>query len=182
MSKIAEALAKAKERTGNTTAPFLPGQIPTETTRAKAKQDTLRKAAHHERKWLILLSITALLAAALFWTNRDTATAKPPRTTPGPAPIKSPEPEPSAPAALALPPRNGAAPAFPTPEPRTDTYRTVNELVISAVLPGEKPRIMHQGRIINAGEDITAELIFAGIQDGQIVFNDRRGAIYLRRY
>ena len=97
-------------------------------------------------------------------------------------PDPAPPPEPAGPPALVLPARNGAGPAAPAVEPRADTYRTVNELVITAVLPGEKPRLMYQGRIVNAGEPVGEELVFAGVQDGQVVFNDRRGAIYVRRY
>ncbi|MBC8012367.1 MAG: hypothetical protein H7067_19980, partial [Burkholderiales bacterium] len=74
----------------------------------------------------------------------------------------------------------------PTPvrvvPPNAELYRTVNTLVISAVLPGDQPRLMHKGRIVQVGDTLEGELIFAGIQDGQLVFNDRRGAIYVRRY
>ncbi len=188
MSKIAEALAKAKERTGTTTAPFLTGQTAQIAAQQKAKQEALRKARNHQRLWLILLSVAAVLTAVMLWTQLGSpqeelpplaaAATRPPEPAPAPEPTTATE----APAVLALPPRAGGTPAEAGPEPRADTYRMVNELVITAVLPGEKPRLMYQGRIINAGETVADELIFAGVQDGQVVFNDRRGAIYLRRY
>jgi hypothetical protein len=186
MSKIAEALAKAKERTGTTTAPFLIGQTGLIAAQEKAKQEALRKARNHQRLWVALLSVAAVLTTVMLWTQFGASNAK--QNAPmvaaaqQPAPAPAPPPEPAGPPALVLPARNGAGPAAPAVEPRADTYRTVNELVITAVLPGEKPRLMYQGRIVNAGEPVGEELVFAGVQDGQVVFNDRRGAIYVRRY
>ncbi len=188
MSKIAEALAKAKERTGTTTAPFLTGQTSLIAAQEKAKQEALRKARNHQRLWVVLLSIAAILTAVMLWNRLGSANAEPAvpvvaaAPQPAPAPAPAPPPEPAGPPALVLPARNGAAPAVPVVEPRADTYRTVNELAITAVLPGEKPRLMYQGRIVNAGESVGDELVFAGVQDGQVVFNDRRGAVYVRRY
>lgn len=182
MSKIAAALAKAKERTGTTTAPFITDQVAQRAALEKAKQESLRKANKRQHRWIVLLSIAAMLTAGLFWEKLKQPAVTPPQVIPEPAPVKEPEPEPVQPPPLNLPPRDGAAATMATPEPSSDLYLSVNELVISAVLPGEKPRIMHQGRIINVGEKISGELVFAGVQDGQIVFNDQRGAIYLLRY
>lgn len=198
MSKIAEALAKAKERTGTTTAPFLVGPpggggllppVPSN------KEALLRKARRTQRFWLILTSVVAVITTFLIWQRLTPDKARATAVVPSAPPVSAPAPEPAAPAhaPLALPPpktdpaaTTTAPAAAPAPArvvpPNAELYRTVNALVISAVLPGDQPRLMHKGRIVQIGDNVEGELVFAGIQDGQLVFNDRRGAIYIRRY
>jgi hypothetical protein len=200
MSKIAEALAKAKERTGTTTAPFLTGRsgppgLPPPTP--GNKDALLRKARRTQLFWLVLTSVAAVITGFVLWQRL--APEKRPATAPaGAQPASSPStahaptstapvPTPSAPAAahVATTAPAGAQPA-PAPAraipPNAELYNTINTLVISAVLPGAQPRLMHKGRIVQVGEPIEGELVFAGLQDGQLMFTDRRGAVYLRRY
>lgn len=190
MSKIAEALAKAKERTGTTTAPFLvPGGVGAsnpDAPEAKAKAKALRKARNTQLFWIILLSVSAVLTALVIWNRLKTAAllpSEPPVVASDPAPAESP-PIVAAPGPVT--PTSGPVSTVPVTNtaaaPRADLYNTVNALVITAVLPGESPRLMHQGRIVAVGEPVEGELVFRGVQDGKLVFQDRRGAVYLRRY
>jgi hypothetical protein len=68
------------------------------------------------------------------------------------------------------------------PVPRLELQTMVNGFVFSAVMPGERPRLMFHGRIVGVGERVSGEIVFAGIHEGRLVFNDAQGAIYLRRY
>lgn len=205
MSKIAEALAKAKERTGTTTAPFLIGARPPGPPGSPGspgpggpgeppKPDKLRRARNKQRIWLTLLTIAAIITGLLLWKRlaEMRASSAPSRTPAAPAP--EPSAAPAAPgssdrpvsASSAVPanPDAQAAPpaANPAVQPRADTYDLVNNLSITAVLPGERPRLSYKGRIINAGEVIDHDLVFAGIREGRLVFLDARGATYTRRY
>ena len=197
MSKIAEALAKAKERTGTTTAPFLTGAHPPGggVPLDPAKADKLSRARMRQRFWIILLSIATVLTALLIWkqlkevrAEPDSSVAPPPPANPpstgGDAPSRPtpPLPDPATPAPP-LPPAEPAAPAVnPAAAPRAELHTLVNNLAITAVLPGEKPRLMYKGRIVNVGETVENDLVFAGIREGRLVFIDSRGAPYSRRY
>lgn len=192
MSKIAAALAKAKERTGTTTAPFLvgtPGGGGLLPPASGEKEALLRKARRTQRFWLILTSVVAVITTFLIWQRLTPDKSRATAVASSPPPLSAPASEPAAPAhaPLALPPpKNDPAGTTPAPArvvpPNAELYRTVNALVISAVLPGDQPRLMHKGRIVQIGDTVEGELVFAGIQDDQLVFNDRRGAIYVRRY
>ncbi len=203
MSKIAEALAKARERTGTTSAPFMAGNagvppVPVST----ANKEALRKASRAQLFWIFLTIAVGCVTGLIIWTRlypdrslrsgAESAAPAPPCATPLLAPTGPSPSAPSAPAAVVLPPRSVASadgtPTAPLPgaaplvAPGAELYRVVQGFVISAVLPGDQPRLMYQGRVVHVGDAMDADLLFAGIQDGQIVFNDRRGAIYVRRY
>lgn len=211
MSKIAEALAKAKERTGTTTAPFLTGARPPGPPGPPGvtgpggpvdppQPDKLRRARNKQRMWLTLLTIAAIITGFLLWKRlsemgspsdspgtTSTSVAAPEATPPGPAAPSGPaasNPPPPAPGAVAVRPATQPPPpaANPSAVPRVDTYDLVNNLSITAVLPGERARLSYKGRIINVGEVIDHDLVFAGIRDGRLVFLDARGATYTRRY
>ena len=191
MSKIAEALVKAKERTGTTIAPFFttgsagtPALPPVDEAKAKA----LRKARNTQRFWVALLSVAAILTFLVIW-NRLHSDAPPGPSVANPPPPAAAKPE-SAPATqvptaatpkVETPGRDPSA-AASSAVPRIETYNAVNALVITAVLPGERPRLMYKGRIVAVGEPVEGELDFAGVQDDRLVFTDRRGAVYTRRY
>jgi pyruvate/2-oxoglutarate dehydrogenase complex dihydrolipoamide acyltransferase (E2) component len=164
MSKIAEALAKAKERTGTTTAPFVTGHQAANPAPARAFQD-------NNRLWLAILSLVFLGIAGVIWMQLKPVAL--PEEVVAPAPTEITATAPVVPAPPAAP---------PAPTPRADLVTVVNGLVISAVLPGERPRLMMDGRIIQPDESVDPELVFAGVQDGHVLFRDARGAVYSRKY
>lgn len=186
MSKIAEALAKAKERTGTSTAPFIAGHPPSVPGGGPSDPATariLKKARDRQRVWIALLTVAVALTAFVLWDQlrgvrdllaKDEAQpelpvdANPYSTDPFASPVDAAD-------APASPPANLAA-------PRPELYDTVNLLVITAVLPGERPRLMYEGRIIAVGDTVSGELTFAGIHEGRVIFRDQRGALYARRY
>ena len=194
MSKIAEALVKAKERTGTTIAPFFAAGstgAPPPPPVDQAKEKALRKARNTQRFWVALLSVAAVLTLLVIWNrlNSEAPHGAPVAAAPSPAPSPAAKPEPAAHAqpAPATPPKPETTPLVLSPSassaaPRLEIYNVVNALVITAVLPGERPRLMYKGRIVAVGEPVEGELVFAGVQDERLVFNDRRGAIYTRRY
>lgn len=188
MSKIAEALAKAKERTGGTAAPFM-GGAPILTAEAAAQKKASLRRARRRQRFRLILSAGALLATALIlWLRFEDELRVKPVSTSGaesaseaPASAESPrrvEPVNQAPPTVILPSTEGGMAI----EPRLTTQGEVDALVFSAVMPGERPRLMYRGRIVNVGERVAGELVFAGIHDGRLVFNDAQGAVYLRRY
>jgi hypothetical protein len=195
MSKIAEALAKAKERTGHTTAPFMSGAPVTPVAVSEKKAAALRKARRLQRFWLVLSSVALVLTAFILWERFGDI--EPPEavkntTTPS-GEVSSPVSErPSrlelvteAPVPVVLPTENAGeagSVAGTAPEARGELQAVVNAWVFTAVMPGERPRLMYKGRIVGVGERVEGELVFAGIHDGRLVFNDAQGAIYQRRY
>ncbi len=199
MSKIAEALAKAKERTGHTTAPFLLGTPAVSVDVLAKKEAALRRARRMQRFWVALSSLALALTAFIIWTRlqdmkaarmSDTATEGAEAVASEAAPVSG---APSrvelvseAPLPVVLPTASeeaGLARGEETPAaPRLEVQAEVNALVFTAVLPGERPRLMYKGRIVGVGERVEGELIFAGVHEGRLVFNDAAGAIYLRRY
>jgi len=196
MSKIAEALAKAKERTGQTTAPFMFG-APVQSEEAVAKKNAaLRRARRLQRFWLVLCSVALGLTGFVLWVQFAEEIAKAPGESAAPpvevsvsgfqAPAK-----PSrivlvneAPVAVVLPDEAGnaaGASAVIAPAARLELQALVDAWIFTAVMPGERPRLVYKGSIVNVGQRVEGELVFAGIHDGSLVFNDARGVIYLRR-
>lgn len=177
MSHIAQALAKAKERTGHTTAPFMtPGGVlpPPGMDRSAASAAAIRQAQKRQRFWLVLALVSLPLTAFIFWTQaRSLFASKPPADTTVPVA----KPVAAAPA---------TTPAVPVPVvapvPRPEIAQAVSSLAISAVMPGDPVRIMLAGRVIRAGQSIDGGLTFRGIADGQLQFTDASGALYTRRY
>lgn len=176
MSNIAEALAKAKERTGTTSAPFLLPNVARPV--APIKNDAvLRKARIHHGFWVALLSLALVGTAFVIREKLNSVEAYGPGDTAAQtAGVPQENHGTGSPTAVSTPV------ARDLPATREDLYRTVNELVFTAVLPGEKPRLLYQGRIINIGEAVEGQLVFAGTHDGLIEFTDRRGARYTLRY
>lgn len=200
MSKIAEALAKAKERTGHTTAPFMSGAPVAPALMSEKKAAALRKARRVQRFWLVLSSVALVLTVVIIWTRLDEAKqGGVPEPAAGAATAASGERAPTAnpagpsrvelvteaPVAVVLPAEGGetaGANGSAGAAPKVELQAEVNALVFTAVMPGERPRVMYKGRIVGVGERVEGELVFAGIHDGRLVFNDARGAIYTRRY
>lgn len=203
MSKIAEALAKAKERTGHTTAPFMSGAPVASPESLAKKEAALRRARRIQRFWMALSTVALVLTVIIIWTRLDDV--KPGLVTPpssgsgaqaaadtsrgGATPVALPavpssrvESVGDVPVAVVLPSDKDDAGAADKVAPRVELQAEVNALVFSAVMPGERPRLMYKGRIVGAGDRVEGELVFAGVHDGRLVFNDARGAIYLRRY
>jgi hypothetical protein len=183
MSQIAQALAKAKERTGQTAAPFLaPGStapVPL-VDRAAVSATALKQAKNRQRFWLLLALVTLPLTAFVVWfqlrgtVNADIAlpSVNFPANQPTPAPMQA-EPVKQA----DLPPR-----PKPTAVPRAELAQAVANLAITAVTPGDPAKMMLGGRVIRAGETLDSGLTFIGIVDGQLQFTDAAGALYSRRY
>ncbi len=122
-----------------------------------------------------MFTIAGLGTAFLLWDRlrpEDPAPSPPPRTAARPTP---------SPAPVATPATADAPPAAPA-APRVEIQNAVNALVITAVLPGERPRLMYRGRIVAIGEPVAENLVFAGVRDGLLLFTDARGASYSRRY
>lgn len=217
MSKIAEALAKAKEQTGHTTAPFLRGEAPANSgTISDTKLAILRKAKRARIFWMVLAPCSLALTLFVLWSRWDEIFPAAPAPAPEPAapglsapvkttPTQAAAPEQAevvahtgrvvvdAPVAVVLPPApdptasaagptDAPAPPPPAIPPRPEIAVAVGNLVFTAVMPGEKPRLMYRGRVVGVGERVEGEIIFAGIVNGSLVFNDSRGAVYTRRY
>ena len=183
MSQIAQALAKAKERTGQTAAPFLaPGSpapiLPVD--RAAVSATALKQAKNRQRFWLLLAMVTLPLTGFVVWFQlRETVKvdiAMPSVSLP--AGQQTPALVQTEPAKQAdLPPR-----PKPTAAPRAETTQAVANLAITMVTPGDPAKMMLDGRIIRAGETLESGLTFVGIVDGQLQFSDAAGALYSRRY
>lgn len=173
MSQIATALAKAKERPA-TQAPFM--------VTAAANRFTPPVPRHFSVNliWgILLVMIVASAGALIWWTQRVDA----------PAHVASSVG--SIPDATSSDQIVGAArdlTATPQISPAmmaariTRNESAVRELNISAVLPGDSPRIMANGRIYHVGDIVLPEISFAGTDAGQLVFTDRSGNRFTRRY
>ena len=193
MSQIAHALAKAKERTGHTTAPFMiPGTVPPPAPADTARATAIRKARNTQRFWLILGVVAIPLIAAVIWMRLREIAPNPSAGDANVALIASSESasspsvsggsgfERTSPGSA---PKSGTSAKTPAPvAPRTELIQLVAALPISAVMPGEPPRIMLAGRVVRAGQLAEGELTFAGIADGQLRFTDAKGAVYTRYY
>ncbi len=192
MSDIAQALAKAKERVGHTTAPFLAGgpAVPVELN--PKRDELLRKARRQQRFWLTLGAIAIPLTAFILWIN---VTAKPETSKPAPPPTvkvaNSSTPPTSAPSttetnspatSTTRPAATIAPPPLTSPVLRAEIAASVAAFAVSAVMAGETPRVVIDGRSYRAGETIQGEIRFVGVVDGQLHFVDSRGAIYARRF
>ncbi|MCU0792854.1 MAG: hypothetical protein MUE42_08405 [Opitutaceae bacterium] len=166
MSRIAEALAKAKERAGPTTAPFMAN------TNATDAEKQLARARRHQRFWVTLLSLAAIGASVLIWQRLDNPSAE---SAPA-APAASSQA--STPVPVALPSAPQAVDGAPDPA----TARIVQALAITAVQTGERPRLLLQGRLVGLGETVAPGLIFSGLRDHHVLITDTRGAVYERKY
>jgi hypothetical protein len=169
MSQIAQALAKAKERTGLTTVPFgAPGQ--------PGKPVAPVKVKNTQRIWVALLSIVIVVGGLSIWySGRLSLEADPVATNPGPVTANTTKPAAG----------NATATINPVvidPQARPEIQDTINALVISAVMPGQQPRIILQGRVVNVGQPVDGTIIFSGIKADRLLFTDEEGATYLRRY
>ena len=197
MSEIANALAKAKERTGQTSAPFMvPGaaSVAIDPARAAAAAAAIRKARRTQRFWFFLIAITLPATAVLVWTRlrpNPTSEITLPDSGLSPASTNSDAGSSSntaenisqSPGTTATTSQaQGTTPTSHTPAPRPDLMTRVTALSVTAVMPGEPPRIVIAGRIIRPGQALDADLTFSTVSNGQIVFTDSRGAIYSRRY
>jgi hypothetical protein len=172
MSQIAHALAKAKE---HTTAPFAvpgaPGQA--------VKPGVAPKIKNTQRTWVVLLSFVIVFGGLSMWYSGRFklepegvgagASAAPGVANPGSGAEMG----------------TGSAASNPVnlePVPHPEVQDRINALVISAVMPGQQPRIVLQGRVIAAGQPIDGTLVFSGIKDDRLLFTDTEGAVYARRY
>lgn len=190
MSQIAQALAKAKERTGQTTAPFLvPGAaIPAiEAERAAASAAAIRSAKIRQRFWGAIIAVALPLTAFVVWTQFRSASK--PGSDSGRAPSGETAGEGTAHGAAAHTTTTGAQTKHGGEAPgagaqRLEVIQQVNSLAISAVMPGDPPRIMLAGRVVRAGQLIEGAggLTFTGIADGALRFTDSNGVVYTRYY
>lgn len=197
MSEIANALAKAKERTGQTSAPFMmPGAAPAaiDPARAAAAAAAIRKARRTQRFWFILIAITLPATVYLVWSrlrpNSDAKITLSEEASAVGSGTTSPEPVGDSVTGHGQNPGSVGTssqapvttPAAPLPTPRADLMARVSDLSVAAVTPGNPPRIVIAGRIIRQGQALDADLTFSDVTNGQIIFTDGRGAVYVRRY
>ena len=168
MSHIAEALAKARQRSGTPGAPALSGRLAGDPARL------LARAKRRQRNWMILLSSAAALTAFLIW-QRLTPSSPAPQVTP-PAASAPQSPNSASPVAQNSPSAPAAPPAG------ADPAQTVRALAITAVLPGERPRLMYAGRIVAIGESVAPGLVFSGVRERNLLFTDTRGVVHERAY
>lgn len=193
MSQIAQALAKAKERTGQTTAPFMTSSgapfAAASPERTAVSAATLRKARNTRVFWAILACVSLPLTGFILWTRlKPQAPAPAPATvaavshsaSEGPA-VSGGSSSPSS-VAQSAPRASATLHNTPVPNQRPEVMAAVFALPISAVMPGDPARIMLAGRVVRAGELVEGELTFAGIADGQLRFTDGKGAVYTRHY
>jgi hypothetical protein len=165
MSQIANALHKAKERTGLTSAPFMvPGHAPVIVVPPKVK--------NVQHIWILLLSVVIVFGGLSMWYSgrfnlSGTDSTPPPATNQNQTTGSGTE-----------------KPTKPDTEPvsKSETQDIVNSLVISAVMPGSTPRIMMKGHVVSVGQEAESGLTFAGIQGDKLMFTDSGGATYTRRY
>ncbi len=172
MSQIAQALAKAKERT---TAPFA---VPGAHGQA-AKPAAAPKVKNTQRTWVILLSIVIVFGGLSMWYSgryKLEPEAVDAGTNPGAATASS---QTGAGAGAGATASN---PANLEPVVRPEVQDAINALVISAVMPGQQPRIMLQGRVVAVGQPIDENVVFSGIKADRLLFTDTEGAVYTRRY
>lgn len=196
MSEIANALAKAKERTGQTSAPFLvPGATPSgiDPTRAAAAAAAIKKAKRQQAFWVILITIALPATGYIIWTRLRPEKTETVAVNAHPEPALSPiQPTVEVPvyptdSTVQTPsPGTPTQPVVTTPKPsvapRADFMTRVANYAITAVMPGEPPRVVVSGKVVRVGQTVDADLTFAGISEGQLVFTDTRGAVYTRRY
>ncbi len=180
MSQIAQALAKAKERTGQTNAPFLSSGAsasPVGQGRSITSQSALRQARNRQRLWLIVGLVALPLTGFVVWTQvRGLAAPSAASSSSLAAPAGThPQSEASSNSSETTSPPKVAA-------PRPELVQAVANLAISAVTPGDPAKIVLGCRVIRAGQTIDGGLTFAGIADGQLHFTDAAGALYTRRY
>lgn len=169
MSQIAEALAKAKERTGK-------GVLVASEGASSLSSDQVERAARsRQRLWMLVLAASLPLTGFVLWAKlRDDTSLAPP----------------SSPAAATTPGTQAGGPEWPSsssqavqiPVQNPQTVQLVAGLAISAVMPGDPARIMLAGRVVRAGDAIEDGLVFSGVADGQLRFTDANGVIYTRRY
>ncbi len=179
MSQIATALAKAKERPV-TQAPFMVSG-----TAVQAKKPA-KKRVSANMIWGGVLVFSMSSAGALIWWNQASDKSAAPVTVearPDDIPAYYSNNTTTA---------NGTTlplPATPQLSPAamqariTRNENAVRQLNISAVIPGEQPKIMANGRIYQIGDIvIQPEISFSGTVDGQLVFTDPSGNRFTRRF
>jgi hypothetical protein len=188
MNDIANALAAARERTGQTGA-----SCPAVSTAAATSPQSM------QRRGLSLHLVAALglglVAVAVIggrsWLARASVTVAPgaeavvlPAGAGGQAnvPALASRPQVRTPPLSNAPLGEPGLSAVARAEQRAEIAEWVAALPVSAVLPGTTPRVLLEGRIVQAGEVVQGELTFTGVQDGVLVFTDARGALYTRRY
>lgn len=184
MSQIAHALAKAKERTGQTTVPFLgagSSQPTLDAARAAASAAALRRAKTRQRFWLILALVALPLTGFIFWTQIGSPNVSLPSSgAPAPTAQETASVAPTPAASVSSSP--GPSSTRKDPALRLELIQAVKALPISAVMPGDPARIMLAGKIVRAGETVGEGLVFSGLADGQLRFTDTQGAVYTRYY
>lgn len=174
MSQIANALAKAKERPG-TQAPFMSGA----TTRPDATAVAARKRFSANIIWAVVLAGSIGTAGAVFWMSRKTEASAATVAAVSVPDVIAPVAGTNAGVIAAGTPTTPAAALARM----TRNESAVRQLSISAVLPGEQPRIMANGRVYYVGDIILPpEISFAGTDNGQLVFTDLAGNRFIRRF
>ena len=189
MSKIAQALTKATERTGHTTAPFLTGLPPIEPPGRASKEAELRKAKRRWGFWRVVAYVAFPLMVFVLWMQFSDLWRQ------GAAPVGKSKTEleaevaaKSAESALAQGTAASAVPVVPGAEekagPKTpeQVQAQVQALVFTALMPGPRPRIVHLGRVIGVGDKVEDDLVFAGMEEGMLIFKDGAGTVYRRRH
>ena len=187
MSQIAQALAKAKERTGHTSVPFPSsgGSLPPFQADRVATAAAIRKAKARQGFWLILALVALPLTGFVVWTQVRALSAGSPAPTATVAQSTT-AAKPTEAATTAPTDQDTAAAknttAVAAPVFRAESAQAVQALPISAVMPGDPARIMLAGRVVRAGEAVEGGFVFAGIAEGELRFTDARGTVYTRRY
>jgi hypothetical protein len=172
MSQIAQALAKAKE---HTTAPFAaPG------SHAHAgKAVVAPKIKNTQRIWVVLLSFVIVFGGLSMWYSGRTKLE--PEGVDAVANAGQGDAN-AMTGAGAGASASGSSARNLEPVARQDVQDAINALVISAVMPGQQPRIMLQGRVIEIGQPIDGTIVFSGIRADHLFFTDTVGVVYTRRY
>ncbi len=167
-SQIANALSKARERTGLTSAPFMTqGRVP--------KAVVMPKYRNTQRTWVILMTVVMLITIAFIWSSNKLNTNE--------SQVRQPRVKQQYPIVS----ESSTSPASEEPQPsrpeiKPEIEALIKSFMISAVMPGSVPRIIMQGRVIKVGETVERNLIFSGIKSGNLLFTDENGAVYNRHY
>jgi hypothetical protein len=174
MSPIAQALAKAKE---HTPAPFA---VPGEHGHI-AKPVAAPPIKSTQRTWVILLSFAVVFGGLSLWLSGryklepDAGNAGVSSTPDGSDAMTG--------TAAAATDTSSPDPVNSGPVANPEVQEAINALVLSAVMPGQPPRIMLQGRVVAGGQPIDGTLlVFIGIKGDRLIFTDADGAVYTRRY
>ncbi len=140
-----------------------------------------------------IFAVLALSATAIVWYVRFSGDEElvPPKLSVPALPDRRPTPagpRQETPARSVTPgaPATPANPSTPitAPSRAVDAAVTaaVQSLRVSAVTPGANPKALINGRMYSAEDEVVDGVFFVGVEGGELIFRDRAGTTYRRRF